>query len=85
MHKQMIKDIKLPIWITDTQDIILKVKETWMIFCDELQPASHYILNVDFCSYSLETENGILRGYYAKVIKIIKKKMDVVLETNDEN
>ena len=67
------KDFKLPIWTTDTQDVILKVKEKWLNISDELQPSSYYILNVDFSAYSLDTDNGNMR-HYAKVIKIKKKK-----------
>ena len=34
---------------------------------------------------SLDTDNGNMRGYYIKVIKIKKKNMDVVLEVDDDN
>ena len=64
-------DMKLP---TDTQDVILKVKGTWLQICDNLQPSRYYILNVDFSAYLLDTENGTLRVYYAKVITTKKKK-----------
>ena len=41
------KDIKLScIWSTDTQDIILKVKEKWINVADDLQTLTNYMINV---------------------------------------
>ena len=81
------KDIKLScIWTTDTQDIILKVKEKWInTATDELQPLTNYTVNADFTAYSLDTENGNMKGYYIKIAKIKKKKMDSMLDVNDDN
>ena len=73
------KDIKLScIWTTDTQDVILKVKEKWVNVSDDLQTLTNYVVNVDFTAYSLETESGTVKGYYAKIIRIKKKKMEDV-------
>ena len=77
--------IKLPLWITEEQDVIIKIKEKWLNISDDLQQLSHYILNVDFNSFSLDTDNGTMKGYYAKVIRIKKKKMDTILDINDDN
>ena len=81
------KDIKLScIWSTDTQDIILKVKEKWInAATDELQPLTNYVVNADFTAYSLDTENGNMKGYYIKIPKIKKKKVDIALDVNDDN
>ena len=81
------KDIKLScIWSTDTQDIILKVKEKWInAATDELQPLTNYVVNADFTAYSLDTDNGNMKGYYIKIPKIKKKKMDNMLDVNDDN
>ena len=69
------KDVKVShICVTDTQDVILKVKSKWLNICDELQPSANYVMNADFSSYSMDTDNGDMRGYYIKVIKIKKKK-----------
>ena len=62
------------IWTTDTQDVILKVKETQVNVADDLQPLSNYVVNLDFSAHSLDTDNGNMKGYYAKVIKIKNKK-----------
>ena len=77
------KDIKLScIWSTDTQDIILKVKEKWLNVADDLQTLTNYVINADFTAYSLDTDNGNMRGYYIKVPKIKKKKNE---DINDDN
>ena len=75
-------DIRLPIWTTETQDVILKVKEKWVSVADDLQPLTNYVISVDFSAYSLDTENGNVRGYYIKIPKIKKKKME---DVNDDN
>ena len=77
------KDIKLScIWTTDTQDVILKVKEKWLNVADDLQTLTNYVINADFTAYSLDTENGTVKGYYIKIPKIKKKKME---DVNDDN
>merc|ERR1711966_144150 len=74
------KDIKLScIWSTDTCDVILKVKEKWLGIADDLQTLTNYVINADFTAYSLDTENGnTLKGYYIKVPRIKKNKMEDV-------
>ena len=58
------KDIKLScIWTTDTQDVILKVKEKWLSIADDLQTLTNYVINADFTAYSLDTDNGNMKGY----------------------
>ena len=77
------KDIKLScIWSTDTQDIILKVKEKWINVADDLQTLTNYTINVDFTAYSLDTDNGNVRGYYIKIPRIKKKRNE---DFNDDN
>ena len=80
------KDVKLScIWLTDTQDIILKVKSKWLNISDDLQPLANYVMNADFSYYSMDAENGTLKGYYIKVTKIKVKKMNFTVEINDDN
>ena len=77
------KDIKLScIWSTDTQDVILKVKEKWINVADDLQTLTNYVINVDCTASSLDTDNGNMKGYYAKIMKIKKTKME---DVNDDN
>ena len=77
------KDIRLScIWSTDTQDIILKVKEKLLNVADDLQTLTNYVINADFTAYSLDTDNGNMKGYYIKIPKIKKKKNE---DINDDN
>ena len=78
------KDIKLScIWTTDTNDVILKVKSKWInAETDDLLPLTNYVINSDFTAYSLDTENGNMKGYYIKIPKIKKKKIG---DVNDDN
>lgn len=77
-------DIRLPIWITETQDVILKVKDKWLQVSDDLQPLTNYVINADFTAYSMDTENGnTLKGYYIKVPRIKRKKNEI--DINDDN
>ena len=77
------KDIKLScIWTTDTQDVILKVKEKWLNVADDLQTLTNYIINADFTAYSLDTENGPVKRYYIQIPKIKKNKIE---DINDDN
>ena len=77
------KDIRLPIWTTETQDVILKVKDKWLNVADDLQPLTSYSMNIDFSAYSLDTENGTVKGYYIKVPRIKRKKNEI--DINDDN
>ena len=43
------------------------------------------MVNVDISAYSLDTDNGNMKGYYAKVIKMKKQQMDNALEVNEDN
>ena len=77
------KDIKLScIWSTDTQDIILKVKEKWLNIADDLSVLTNYVINADFTAYSLDTDNGNVRGYYIKIPRIKKKRNEDVNDVN---
>ena len=77
-------DIRLPIWITETQDVILKVKDKWLSVADDLQPLTNYVINADFTAYSMDNENGnTLKGYYIKVPRIKRKKNEI--DINDDN
>ena len=80
------KDVQLShIWITDTQDMILKVKSKWLNICDDLQSVANYVMNADFSYYSMEAENGTIKGYYIKVTKIKIKKINFTVDINDDN
>ena len=41
-------------------------------------------MNVDVTSYSMETENGTLKGYDAKIVNIKIKKMEFTVDANGD-
>ena len=79
------KDIKLScIWTTETQDVILKVKEKWINIADDLQTLTNYVINIDFTASSMDTaDNCNMKGYYIKISKIKKKQVET--DINDDN
>ena len=76
------KDVKLPIWTTDTQDVISKVKEKWINASDDLQLLTKYMINIDVTACSLDTDSGNMKGYYIRIMKIEKKQME---DVNDDD
>ena len=77
-------DVKLScIWTTDTQDVILKVKDKWLNVADDLQTLTNYVINADFTAYSMDTDSGNMKGYYIKIPKIKRKKNEI--DINDDN
>ena len=60
--------LKLPLWLTEQEDYILKVKSKWMNVSDDLIQQELYYLNIDFTSYTLEVDDTTtVKGYYAKI------------------
>ncbi len=67
--------LKLPLWLTDKEEYILKVKNKWVNVSDDLIQQELYYLNIDFISYTLEVDDSTtVKGYYAKISKIKKNK-----------
>merc|ERR1711981_860765 len=74
------KDIKLScIWTTDTQDVILKIKSKWLNISDDLQTLTNYVINADFTAYSMDTENGNMKGYYIKIPRLKREKWKILM------
>ena len=68
--------------VVSANEMMLKVKEKWLSVADDLQTLTDYVINADFTAYSLDTDNGNVRGYYIKIPKIKKKKIE---DVNDDN
>ena len=79
--------LKIPIWQTDTNEHILKVKAKFINYLSEFVKNNVYIINLNFEFYNMEKEN--VKGYYAKIVKVVPVKMPPNLEiditTNNEN
>ena len=65
-------DLILPIWKTDTNDYLIKVKTKHMIYPSaHLKPMEIYDVNFEFTSFDFQNkEYKQLRGYYSKVISL---------------
>ena len=81
-------DVRMPYWKTaDKKDIILKVKDKFVNYKDDLENGCLYNANLDFEVYSIEDlENGkSLKGYYLKAQGLAKPKMEIEIEDEDSN
>ena len=78
-------NLKLPIWTTeDKNEQILKVKDRWIGSLKELDKKELYNIDIDFEHYTMETDNGVVKGYYAKV-PTIKPVVPKTIETSPEH
>ena len=77
--------LKFRFWATDEQgDHILKVKPRFVKHLNEFEKSELYNININFENYSMETDNGVIKGYYSKVTAI-KPVVPKTIETNPEN
>ncbi len=59
-------------WLTPEEDTILKVKSQWIHVSEDLIQQEPYNLNIDFTSYTVEVDETIIKGYYAKISNVKK-------------
>ena len=79
--------LKIPLWATDKNEHILKVKAKFVNYLSEFVKNNVYIINLNFEFYLMEKEN--VKGYYAKIFKVVPVKIPPILEielsANNEN
>ena len=68
------KSFKMPIWLTDKQESLLKVKKKFVPddgngYCVK---GGLYTINIEFRLYSMTVDNDTIKGYYAKIQNILK-------------
>ena len=80
-------DLKLPLWEAENKDLLLKVGEQWYNNVTELVRGEMYVLDIEFKYYDMETENGNVKGYYAKIpnVKPFRSNFEIVMEAKEEN
>ena len=61
--------MKMPIWVTEKQEHILKVKTKFIVNHKDLIERDVFVLNVNFEYYNMEQAN--IKGYYAKITKVM--------------
>ena len=78
--------IRMPYW-KNNENIIIKVKDTFVNTTDELQRGSNYLVNLDFEYYCIEDleSDKCIKGYYLKVQGIIIKNIEMHIEIDDSN
>ena len=73
-------DIRMPYWITDKNEMILKCKDKFVGYLHEFNQNTRYIVDLEFESYSIEKEGEEpIKGYYTKMpsAKTIEIEVDV--------
>ena len=76
----------MPIWVTEKQEQILKVKSKFIVNHKDLVERDVFVINVNFEYYNMEQAN--IKGYYAKITKVmaVAKPLGVVdVDVSDEN
>ena len=72
-------DLKMPYWLTDDENIILKVKSKYCM--DNYEPQKMYFIDIMFTSYSME--NPPIKGYFSKILSM--KSSEFKIEINNNN
>lgn len=79
-------DLEILIWETENKELILKVGDQWYAGICELMNGETYVLDLEFQSYQLETNDGNnIKGYYCKIpnAKPLQVKFDVIPQSED--
>ena len=75
----------MPYWITDDNEIILKVKNK-CITDNKFKQGNLYNANIEFIAYGFETSDGtFMQGIYCKLPKYEKLEITVNIENDDDN
>jgi len=77
--------LKIPIWVTDKLEHILKVKVKFVNNLSEFVKNNLYSINLNFEFYHMENEG--VKGYYAKIVKVVpvKPAPGLDIEEDDNN
>ena len=80
------KSFKMPIWLSDKQESILKVKNKFIPGNDYVR-GGLYTINIEFILYNMTVDNDSFKGYYAKIqtLKKIESLMGVEMKENIKN
>ena len=81
------EDMKMPTWRGDNGLYILKVKDKFINYFNDLVKNNLYNVDIDFEMYNLEIEDKQIRGYYAKLQKVVHACSDtpIQVEVNNDN
>ncbi len=65
---------KMPIWLSDKQESILKVKNKFIPGNDYVK-GGLYTINIEFILYNMVVDNESFKGYYAKIQNLLKNRV----------
>ena len=75
--------LKIPIWVSDKSEHILKVKAKFVNYLSDFVKNNVYIINLKFEFYHMEKEN--VKGYYAKIDKVVPVKAAPGLDIDQDD
>ena len=78
--------MKMPIWVTDKTEHILKVKSKFVNNSQDLVKNALHIININFEFYHMEQND--VKGYYAKITKVTPSSpppAGIEIEINNDN
>ena len=75
--------LKIPIWVSDKSEHILKVKAKFVNYLSEFVKNNVYIINLNFEFYHMENEG--VKGYYAKIVKVVPVKPAPGLDIEEDD
>ena len=78
--------MKMPIWVTDKTEHILKVKSKFVNNSQDLVKNALHIINTHFEFYHMEQND--VKGYYAKITKVTPSSpppAGIEIEINNDN
>ena len=72
--KEMCEECRMPFWKTEDHEYILKVKTRNIIPDKDLKNNDIVSLNLSFKYYCMEKDDGLLQGYFAKILSYEEDK-----------
>ena len=80
------KSFKMPIWLSDKQESLLKVKNKFVPGNDYVK-GGLYTINIEFILYNMVVDSDTFKGYYAKIQtrKKIESLMDIEIKVDNNN
>ena len=71
-------DLKMPYWLTEQDELILKVKSKYCM--DNYEPQKMYFIDIMFTSYSME--NPPIKGYFSKILSMKSSEFKIEINNN---
>ncbi len=77
-------ELRMPFWVTDKNEMILKVKDKFIGSIETLEQGRLYSIDAEFESYCIEKENETpIKGYYLKIPQMKSCSFDVEVDESN--